>query len=226
MLTLSVDEFFAAIKAGNLVKIKELVEKDPALLKADYKTGATGILFALYAGKKDIARFLAERKADLNIFEAASLGDNQRINSLLKNEPGLTKSFSPEGFTALQLAAYMGQKETVESLVRAGAEVNAIARNPSGYTALSGAVAMGHREVAESLLAKKANASHRYEGGFSPLMEAAANGNLEIVRLLLNHGADPAAQMSDGKTALSFALEKGHSEVATLLRTTMAKTAQ
>ena len=217
MLTIEVDEFFDGVKAGNLAKVNELIDRDPALLNAKNKTGATGILFALYNDHPAVAELIAQRKHDLNVFEAASLGKLARLEALTKQNPGLVRTFSEEGFTALQLAAYLGQRETVDSLLKAGAEVNAVAKNPTGYTALSGAVSRGHRDIAETLLAKGADPNHRYEGGFTPLMEAAASGNLEITRLLLAHGADPQIKMG-GKTAHDYALEKGHEEAAALLK--------
>src|SRR6266568_4659947 len=204
MLTLNQDELFENLKAENTARVKQLIENDPSLLNAKHKTGATGILFALYSGHQELAELLAQRKHDLDIFEAASLGKMDQVRALVKRDMELVNAYSPEGFTALQLSAYLGQKEAVDFLLKAGTNVNAIARNSSGYTALSGSVSRAHRSIAETLLADGANVNHRYEGGFSPLMEAAASGNLEITKLLLAHGADPQARMADGKTALTW----------------------
>ncbi len=224
MLTLDQGEFFENLKAGNTARVKQLIENNPSLLDAKHVTGATGILFALYTGHQELAELLAQRKHDLDIFEAASLGRMEQMRALVKRDRELVNAYSPEGFTALQLAAYLGQEEAVDFLLKAGANVNAIARNPSGYTALSGAVSRGHRNIAETILANGANVNHRYEGGFSLLMEAAASGNLEITKLLLAHGADPQARTADGKTALAYAVEKGHNEVAALLKEHNPKT--
>src|SRR6266568_4300261 len=224
MLTLNQDELFENLKAENTARVKQLIENDPSLLNAKHKTGATGILFALYSGHQELAELLAQRKHDLDIFEAASLGKMDQVRALVKRDMELVNAYSPEGFTALQLSAYLGQKEAVDFLLKAGANVNAIARNPSDYTALSGAASRAHRSIAETLLDNGANVNQRYEGGFSPLIEAAASGSLEITRLLLAHGADPQACMADGKTAITYAVEKGHNEVAALLKEHEPKT--
>lgn len=223
MLTLKTDEFFQSIQSGNLAKVKELVNSEPTLVNAKYNTDATGILFALYNGHREIAEFLAHRKLDLDLFEAACLGRVEQVKAMVKADRQLLRSYSPEGFTALALAAYLGQKEVAQYLVEVGADVNATAKNQTGFTALTGAVTRGHKEIAEVLLAKGANVNHRYEAGFSPLMIAAHNGNLELTRLLLVHGADIQARTNDGKTALSYSLENGHAQVAAFLKEHGAK---
>ena len=223
MLTLKSDEFFANIRSGNLDKVKNLVDSDPSLAHAKYKTGATGILFAVYNGHREIAEFLAHRKLDLGFFEATVLGRLEQVKDMVKRNPELVNSYSPEGFTALALSAYLGQKEVVEYLIASGADANSTARNQSGFTPLTGAATNGHTDVARILLARGANVNHRYEGGFSPLMITAHNGNLELTRLLLENEADVQAKTNDGRTALNFAQENGHAQVAALLRERGAK---
>ena len=218
MLTLQTEEFFKSIKSGDLAKVTKLVESHPNLLGATAKSGATGILFALYGGHQDIAMFLAARKDNLDIYEASSLGDLEHVKQLVKRDPDTVKSYSAEGFPALGLAAFLGQGDVVKYLLENGADVNAVAKNPTGYTALTGAVSTGRKEIAELLLRKGANVNHQYEEGFTALMEASAGGGLEMTKLLLTHGADVNAKTKDNKTALSYALEKAHQEIAALLR--------
>ncbi len=218
MLTLQTEEFFNSIKSGKLAKVAQLVESDPGLLTATAKSGATGILFALYGGHQDIAKFLAAKKLNLDIYEASSLGDVEQVKQLIKRDPEKVKSYSAEGFPALGLAAFLGQEDTVKYLLENGADVNAMAKNPTGYTALTGAVSMGWKEIAGLLLRKGANVNHQYEEGFTALMEASASGNVEMTRLLLTHGADVNTKTKENKTALSYALEKGHQDIVALLK--------
>ncbi len=218
MLTLHTEEFFKSIKSGDLAKVAQLVEMDPSLLTASAKSGATGILFALYGGHQDIAKFLAAKKGSLDIYEASSLGDLEQVKQLVKRNSETVKSHSAEGFSALGLAAFLGQGDIVKYLLENGADVNAVAKNPTGYTALTGAVSTGRKEIATLLLTKGANVNHQYEEGFSALMEASASGNVEMTKLLLTHGADVNAKTRENKTALSYALDKEHQDVAALLR--------
>ncbi len=218
MLTFQTEEFFKSIKSGELAKVTQLVESDPRLLTANAKSGATGILFALYSGHQDIAKFLAAKKRTLDIYEASSLGDTEEVKKLVKRNPETVKSYSAEGFTALHLAAYLGQVDAVKYLLENRADVNAVAQNPTGYTALTGAVSTGRKEVAELLLGSGANVNHQYEEEFTALMEACANGDVEITKLLLTHGANVSAKTKENKTALTYALDKGHQDIAALLR--------
>ena len=217
MLMIETEKFFEAIKTGNQSKIKEMIDSEPTIVSAKNKSGATGILFALYSGRPELAELIAMRKPALDIFEAASLGHLSNVEALIKESPATAREYSTEGFTALQLAAYIGKSDAVDFLLGSGADINAISRNPTGYTALTGAVARGHQNIVLTLLERGANPNHRYEGGFTPLMEAAASGNVEVTKLLLGHGADRTIRLN-GKTALDLALEKGQRDTAQLLK--------
>lgn len=218
MLTVQTEEFFKSIKSGELAKVTQLVESDPGLLTATAKSGATGILFALYGGHQDIAKFLAAKKRTLDLYEASSLGDLEQVKQIVKRNPETVKSFSAEGFPALGLASYLGQAGVVKFLLDNGADVNAVAKNSTGFTPLTGAVSTGRKEVAELLVKKGANVNHQYEEGFTPLMEASASGNVDMTKLLLGHGANVNAKTKEKKTALSYALEKEHQDIVALLK--------
>lgn len=188
------------------------------MAKTREPSGVSAIFLALYRGNKQTATAIAQRNPSLDIFEAAAMGDISRLKNLISSDSALVKSYSPDGFTALALAAYLGQKDSVEFLIEEGADLNAIARNETGFTALTGAVSQNLNEIAKLLVEKGADVNHRYEAGFTPLMHAAYAGNLELATLLLEHGADPNASNSDGKTALSFALEKNSEKIVELLK--------
>lgn len=211
------DEFLKAIREGDLAKVDRLLENSPSIAKSKDKNGVSVILTALYNGKREIARAIAAKKPELDIFEAASLGNLQRVKSLIRQNPSLASEYSADGFTALALAAYLGQKESTEYLLEMGADVNAQAKNSTRFTALTGAVSQNHNEIAKILVKKGANVNHRYEGGFTPLMHAAYAGNVDLVNFLLENGADPSVKMADGKSPLSFAREKGHDQIVQML---------
>jgi len=218
MLSIQTDEFLESIQKGNLSRVNQLLETNPGLAKSKAKSGVSALLLALYYGRQDIALAIAAKKPVLDIFEASVLGDLEQLRNLIDRDALLVNSYSPDGFTSVALAAYLGQKDVTEYLLGKGANVNAIAKNATGFTPLTGAIANNHTEISKLLVKKGADVNHRYEGGVSPLMEASQNGNLELVRFLLENGADPNAKTGDGKTSMSFAKEKNHVEVVEALK--------
>ena len=213
-----VKEFFDAIRAGDATTVKALLDAEPALATTKNEQSQSPIITAIYNQRKEIRDLLLARGVPLEIHEAAAAGRLDRVKQFVEKDLSLAKSYSPDGFPVLGLATVFGHRNVAEYLLEKGADVNAVSKNATGYTALTGAVASGKKDLVAFLLARGANADHRYGPGYSPLVEAAANGHLEIVRMLLDHGADPAARTDDGKTALHFAEERGHNAVAEFLR--------
>jgi len=218
MLSMQTDEFLDAIQKGNLSKIDQLLATSPALASSKAKNGVSAILLALYYGHQDIAQAIAAKKGGLDIFEASVPGKLERLKNLIEQDRALVETYSPDGFTPVALATYLGQKSVTEYLIEKGANVNAIAKNATGFTALTGAVANNHVEISKILVKRGANVNHRYEGGVSPLMEACLNGNLELVNFLLENGADSSAKTKDEKSPLTFAKEKNHGKVVEALK--------
>ena len=218
MLSIQTDEFLESIQKGDKTKVNQLLARNPELANTKNKDGVSVILHAFYYGQPDIARAIAEKKKDPDVFEAGVLGKLDKVKSLVTRDHSLVGSYSPDGFSVLALSAYLGQKDVTEYLIANGADVNAVAKNPTGFTALTGATANNHTEIAKMLVNNGANVNHRYEEGVSPLMEASLNGNVELVRFFLEKGADPNAKMKDGKSPLSFAREKNHTAVVDILK--------
>jgi len=122
-----------------------------------------------------------------------------------------------EGHTNLMWAALEGRTETVKTLLRKGAGINA--KDGSGRTALMFAVINLHGETVKVLLEHGADVNARADDGATPLMLAASCGGPEIVRALLNRGADlNGSFIQTGKTALMLAEEHGYAGIAEMLR--------
>ena len=96
-------------------------------------------------------------------------------------------------------AAQQGDRETVRSLLRDGADVNA--PQGDGMTALHWAAERGDEEIAQILLYAGANVDAGTRiGQYTPLHLAAQGGRAEVVGLLLRNGADPTATSSNAGT--------------------------
>src|SRR5262249_28791011 len=95
---------------------------------------SSAILAAMYEGDTDALAALLATRPELDVFEAAAVGDGPRIRVLVRARPALVTAVSGDGWTALHLAAYFGQGEAVERLLAAGADPRAPSRNPLANT--------------------------------------------------------------------------------------------
>src|ERR1035438_9566766 len=111
------EELFAAIRENDKEKVAQLIAANPALAHARNEAGVSALMQARYGFRPEIVELLHRAVGELDIFEAATLGDVPRLYALLANDPRLAKSFSSDGFTALHLAAFFAQPAAVEALL-------------------------------------------------------------------------------------------------------------
>lgn len=115
------------------------------------------------------------------------------------------------GDTLLHWAATNGPLELVQSLISAGAPLEAT--NAAGATPLTHATR--DAKIVAALLAAGAdvNAADRY--GQTALI--CSGGRRDVIALLLAHGADPNAARDDGETPIYMARNRGDHETVELL---------
>jgi ankyrin repeat protein len=213
------DELIAAVQAGDAGRMRELLASDQSLAEARDENGVSALMLSRYHGAPDeVTSALREARTDIDLFEAATLGEVERVEELLNQTQDLLNARSPDDATALHFAAFFAQPEAAKVLVHRGADVRAVSRTFGNVTALHSAAAGGSAEIVRTLLIAGADPNARQNGGFVALHSAAQNGDAQMVRHLLEHGADPRLATDDGRTALSIAEEQGHDEVAVLLR--------
>ena len=59
----TVTDFFAAIRSGELDRVKSLLDSDPSLACAKNEAGVSALLTSVYAGRTEIRDLLLERDA-------------------------------------------------------------------------------------------------------------------------------------------------------------------
>lgn len=212
------NEFIDAAKQGDVAKVREMLEADRSLANAKDQNGMSVILLAAYYFQRDVVDELLASGVELSIFEAAATGQADRVRELTQENAALANAYSPDGFTALGLAAFFGHADIVDALLASGAEVNAASRETMKLTPLASALAVQRNDIARTLIEHGANVNAKGENDVTPLHTAAARGNIESATLLLNHGADVGATTTDGKTPLSYAEERNHPEMAEFLK--------
>jgi ankyrin repeat protein len=156
----------------------------------------------------------AEAEAELKtyFFEAARQGDQVLIDEYVKSGFPVDVR-TPQGYTALILAAYHGHKEAVQRLIVLGADP--CARDNRGSTALMGATFKGEFAVVRLLLDQACTqANDRNRDGQTAAMYAALSGNGKLIEMLRQRGANLALHDQDGHTAASLARQQGAEEVA------------
>jgi uncharacterized protein len=162
--------------------------------------GVSPLLEAQYAMDEERVAALLAEGPELDVHEAAAVGDVDRLRELLDGRPELASAVATDGFTALHLAAFFRRPEGVRLLLERGADPNAVAENAMRVTPLHSAAARGDHVAVRLLLAAGADPNARQQGGFVPLHAAVAVGDRELAEMLLAAGADPNARTDDGRT--------------------------
>jgi uncharacterized protein len=176
------------------------------------------ILQAKYRGNTARVEELLKTAPPLNIFEASATGQTARVRELLAANSRIVNDYAPDGFHPLGLAAFFGNKATVDALLQAGADVNQQSREAMKVSALHSAAAARRPDIVEMLLAKGADPNLRAEGGVTVFHEAGATGQIEVAEMLLRNGGDIDATDSSGKTAVAHAVNNKHEAMATWLK--------
>ncbi len=206
----------AAVTGGDTARLDELLAADPTLAYARDEMGVSVLMQALYHRQTEAARRLLRTGMKLDLFEAASLGRVERVEELANAET--VGAFSSDGFTALHFAAFFGQPEAIEVLLRHRPALNLPARNAMAVAPLNSAVASGSAGSVALLVAAGADVDFPQRGGFTPLMGAAFAGNEEMVEILLAAGADPTLTNAEGQSAAQLAEAQGHPGLAMRLQ--------
>jgi ankyrin repeat protein len=211
------DALVAAITGGDVDAVRELVRADPALAAARDATGLPVILLALFHRQPAAAQALLDAEPELGVLEAAATGRADRLRELLAADADARHERTPEGFTALGLAAFLGGPDVVRVLLEHGADPDDDADNQFGVRPVNAAAAAHDRETMRLLLEAGADPNARQQGGFTPLHEAAHTDDVEMAKLLLAHGADPALAADDGRDSARMAADDGSTRVGELL---------
>lgn len=152
---------------------------------------------------------------DADWFAAARAGRTDILETLHEAHYPL-ETRTPEGYTALILAAYDNHPEALRYLLAAGA--NPCAGDRNGNTALMGALFKGETAVARTLMHTGCKIDQTNNAGETALSFAALFGRLDLLHELVALGANPNHIDARGGTALRMALAQGNTPAAVALR--------
>jgi len=202
-----VADFFPAIGAGDITRVRAILDERPELLAEAGPDGASAALTALYHGHGPLADELAARAGELTAFEAAAFDDADRLAELIALDHTVVESWSADGWQPLHLAAFFGRAEAARILLDADAPVAEPSRNEMSVQPLHAAAAGRHPDVVWLLIASDAPVSARQRAGWTPLHSAVNNADTASIEALLSAGADPAQANDEGKTPIDLATD-------------------
>jgi len=185
-----------AVEGNNLAAVRRAIARG-AEPNAPDCWGVSPLSRAATAGDAAICNELLEHGADANggaeyrpPLICAALHGHERILDLLLRHGADINATTPNGSTALNIAASLGQQAFARALIAAGADVNAA--DVHGWTPLMGAAAKDDcPELVQALLAAGARPDAQNDDGDTALGVAARDGSHAAVLLLIRHRVSP-----------------------------------
>ncbi|CAL1143942.1 unnamed protein product [Cladocopium goreaui] len=212
----------AAAGFGNVTIVQQMILEQGYSPYVMDERGRTPIFESVEKGQVKVAEFMASLNVSLtrldqqgiSVLGAAALAEQPAAVQFLLQSVSVMQRMANSS-TALHLAARKQQALTVEILLRAGAEADAV-----DYRNRSALHFSANAAVVEALLTGNATAEWRDVLGVMPLHLAAAEGRVSAVEgLLASRKTQVDALDGGGRTALHWAVVGGHIEtVRTLLR--------
>lgn len=220
-MILNSDALESAIAAGDIAAAQSLLSGDARLAHARTANGVSLILWALYQGQSEIALALAESKDDLDIHEAAALGNYPCLQQRVRADPEHVGAMAADGFAPLGLAVFFGRIPCAALLLSAGADSRQPADNAMRVAPIHAACSHQDESLAcrlvHLLLAFGADPNQPQASGWTPLHSAAHRSQLPLIALLRHAGADPARVNDAGISPQDLARSEGRTEAAVLL---------
>lgn len=170
---------FEAAAAGQVSRVLELLEADPAQVNAFSPDGFSPLGLAAFFGHHELATELLSRGADIHAVSQNAM------------------QVAP-----LHSAVAGNHRAMVEQFVLAGADVNAAQQD--GFTPLMGAAQNGNAELVRFLLLHGANVASRSADGRAAWDLASEEKHEEVLKILRQAGAEPEENRS-GDTRLGEA---------------------
>lgn len=177
----SVVNDFVGNAHGNFAKVQEIFAQYPEVLNMSAAWDETALGAASHMANREIATWLLEQGAPLDIFAAIILGKKAEVQAFLEADPGLANARGAHGIPILFYPVIVGDRETAEVLLSLGTDVNAGA---GGNTALHGAAWFNQPAMAAFLLDRGARADAQDYQGKTALQVAEENKHTAVADLL------------------------------------------
>jgi hypothetical protein len=98
---------------GDLGVVRQLLEQEPAIVNAAWDWGGgdweTALGAAAHVGRRDLAEYLLEHGARMDVFAAAMLGETEIVRAMLDAQPELREARGPHGIPLVAHAEAGGE---------------------------------------------------------------------------------------------------------------------
>merc|ERR1712137_1118449 len=166
-------ELQAAIDAGDLAHVKELLSKNSKLcteyIQWDTQRKESPVHRAINQDRTEIALYLLQHR-------------KSQVSAMIKHADF-------RGETPLHRCGWCGRTSVARKLIKLGAKVNAT--NALGLTPLHLAAEREKLDVVELLIRNRAGVNAKSHQGNTPLHRAMTTGNESLIYSLILAGADP-----------------------------------
>ena len=111
---------------GDIGVVRQLLAQEPAIVNAAWDWGGgdweTALGAASHVGRRDIAEYLLEHGARMDVFAAAMLGETEIVRAMLDAQPELREARGPHGIPLRAHAEAGGEqaREVVDLLQAVG----------------------------------------------------------------------------------------------------------
>lgn len=208
-------DLWQAINANSL----PLVQRFAADVNAVDPLGQPALLLAAARGYADIAGWLLEQGADIEIrgprnwtpLIAATFGGHTDVVKLLLQHKANTKAVSADGLNALFYAVDYQYPDIIDALLAAGADVNAATAPEfqNGHSVLMRTAMRNFPVLADKLLAADARIEQTDTQGRTALLYAAQYDAVDTLAVLQRYKANLKQRDNDGNDALEVVALKG-----------------
>ena len=243
-IKLHASEIHDAAAAGDLNKIRALLEVDSSLLESRDEHGDTPLIKAClgvppsYISQIEVADFLIDQGADVNAkgdggrtpLQCAVLTEPEAcfdlLQRLIAKGADVNATMSNRNWTALVGIVGTGSTKVARLLIDHGADIDVrdmegtpLQKSINNNRPISDNVAVD-RELNEGMamfLVERGARLQEFSFGNTELHLAAMRGFADLVRVLVSHGADVNAANNYGHTPLYYAARHGHRGAAEAL---------
>ncbi|PJZ36698.1 hypothetical protein CH354_11330 [Leptospira levettii] len=210
----SLPELHKAVIQSDLDKIKKIVTAG-ANLEAKDKNGETALFYALDRNRVNIARYLIQNKANVNVFNIhgrhlihPAIKNNQYDLIKLMLDYGLKPNFDGSGPTTLTLTTNLNPNnfKLIRLFVEQGVNINAIDKNHYSALMYLTLIENPNLEIVSYMMKKKADVNAEDSSGRSilRLLIERRSQNLNLVKILIKNGANVHSKDKEGQSIFDF----------------------